>query len=85
MSIEQKSRYRRRVWFSAPQFYWYGWATLKPMWFGNAEPCDRQLDGTHYGLTLVIGWTITGRIVFWLADLPLPEDERFDPQEFWSA
>lgn len=45
---------KRRVWFYAPALYWFGWKTLLPVTFGHDE-WSRQ--------TLVIGWSITGRIV----------------------
>ncbi len=43
-----------RVWFWSPQWYWYGWRTLIPVYFGGDE---------YNRLTVVLGWTITGRII----------------------
>jgi hypothetical protein len=72
---------RPRVWFYRPVMYWYGWRTLRPFWFGNSEPRDPARDGTHFGRTLVLGWTITGQVVIWLRDVELPEEDRYDPRD----
>lgn len=42
------------VWCWRPQWYWYGWPTLFPIYFGWDE-YDRR--------TIMLGWTITGRII----------------------
>lgn len=44
-----------RVWFYKPSWYWFGWQTLIPFLYGHDEYSRR---------TLVLGWTVTGRIVF---------------------
>ena len=43
-----------RIWFYRPQWYWHGWKTLLPIYRGHDE---------YARWTLVLGWTITGRIV----------------------
>ena len=43
-----------KPWFYKPQWYWFGWKTLLPVSFGGDEWC--RLD-------LVVGFTITGRII----------------------
>lgn len=46
-----------RIWFYKPSLWWHGWRTLLPLAFGG-------MCGDEYGRrTLVIGWTITGRII----------------------
>jgi len=42
------------VWLWPPQWHWFGLQTLVPFAFGHDE---------HGRKTLVIGWTITGRII----------------------
>jgi hypothetical protein len=49
-----------KVWFYRPRWHWFGWATLLPWYFGGDE-YDRR--------TLMLGWAITGRVVF-----PLPDN-----------
>lgn len=44
----------RRVWFYRPQWYWFGWHTLLPVYLGGDE---------HGRRTLMFGWTFTGRVV----------------------
>ena len=44
----------RRVWFIRPQWHWFGWGTLSPFQRG----CDEYIRAT-----IVLGWTVTGRIV----------------------
>lgn len=46
--------WRSRFWFYRPTLYWYGWASLRPFWFGGDE------FNWH---TLVIGWNLTGQLV----------------------
>lgn len=48
-----------RIWFYRPQLYWHGWSTLLPVARGHDE---------YARWTLMIGWTITGRIVIALGD-----------------
>ena len=43
-----------KPWFYKPQWYWFGWKTLLPVSLGNDEWCRYDL---------VIGFTITGRII----------------------
>lgn len=42
------------VWFYRPAWYWFGWGTLLPVLFGHDDYARR---------TMVLGWTITGRMV----------------------
>jgi hypothetical protein len=51
---EIKSFAGGRVWFWKPQWRWFGWATLLPFYRGHDE-YSRE--------TIVIGWTITGRVI----------------------
>lgn len=44
----------KRFWFYRPQLHWHGWKTLLPMGRGSDEWCR---------YTIIIGWTITGRII----------------------
>ena len=44
----------RRIWFYRPSWFWFGWATLLPIYRGHDEWAR---------WTLVLGWTITGRVV----------------------
>lgn len=47
----------RRVWAWGPQWHWFGWSTLLPIHVGGWY-------GDEYGRrTLVLGWTITGRVI----------------------
>lgn len=48
-----------RVWFYRPQWHWWGWRTLIPFYFGGDEYNRR---------TIVLGWTVTGRIIIALWD-----------------
>ncbi len=43
-----------RVWFYRPSWYWHGWSTLLPIYRGHDE---------FARWTVVLGWTITGRVV----------------------
>lgn len=45
---------KSRVWFYKPSFYWFGWSTLVPVSFGHDE---------YSRNTMMLGWTVTGRIV----------------------
>lgn len=49
----------RTPWFWKPQWYWFGWKTLIPFSYGHDEYARR---------TLLLGWTITGRVIFPLWD-----------------
>ena len=42
-----------RIWFLRPQWYWYGWSTLIPFYYGHDQYARR---------VLAFGWTVTGRI-----------------------
>lgn len=44
----------RTPWFWKPQRYWFGWKTLIPFAYGHDEYARR---------TLLLGWTVTGRII----------------------
>lgn len=49
-----KHRKIGRVWVWGPDWYWHGWRTLLPVWSA----------GDEYGRrTLVLGWTLTGRMI----------------------
>lgn len=45
---------RSRIWFWRPQIYWHGWSTLLPFYRGHDE---------YNYLTVMLGWTFTGRII----------------------
>lgn len=47
-----------RVWFYRPQWHWYGWRTLIPFYRGGDE---------HDRWTVMLGWTLTGRVVIALS------------------
>lgn len=49
----------RTPWFWKLQWHWFGWKTLVPFSYGHDEYARR---------TLVVGWTITGRVIFPLWD-----------------
>ena len=53
----------RRVWFWAPQWHWFGWGALLPFHRGEDE---------HGRVTLVLGWTVTGRVVVALCECSNP-------------
>lgn len=55
-----------RFWFYRPQWYWHGWSTLLPIYRGHDE---------FARWTLVVGWTITGRVVIALGGCGNPECE----------
>lgn len=42
-------------WVWKPQWHWFGWKTFLPFSVGHDEYARR---------TLVVGWTITGRVIF---------------------
>ena len=54
-----QERQAERIWFYKPQMYWHGLSTLLPVTTGHD-------DYARY--TLMIGWTITGRIIIALGD-----------------
>lgn len=43
-----------RIWFWKPQWHWFGWRTLVPAHYGHDEYARR---------TILLGWTITGRVI----------------------
>lgn len=47
---------RPRLWFWKPEWYWFGWRTLSPIWFHKGG------DEWHRH-TITFGWTITGRVI----------------------
>lgn len=55
-----------RVWFWKPCWYWFGWRTLVPFFYGHDEYARR---------TLLLGWTVTGRVIFALWGCGDPECE----------
>lgn len=67
----------RKPWFYKPQWYWFGPRTLLPISLGNDEWCRYDL---------VIGFTITGRIIIPLwghsekscGECPRTEPNRID-------
>lgn len=54
----------KRAWFYRPQWYWHGWKTLLPIYRGHDE---------YARWTVVLGWTVTGRVVVALWDCGDPE------------
>lgn len=57
----------RTPWAWRPQWHWHGWQTLLPLMLGHDEYARR---------TLVIGWTITGRLIIPIGDCGDPECHR---------
>lgn len=57
----------RTPWFWKPQRYWFGRGTLLPFMVGHDEYARR---------TIVVGWTVTGRIIFPLWDCGDPVCRR---------
>lgn len=55
-----------RVWFWKPQWHWFGWKTLIPVYYGHDEYA-RQ--------TIMLGWTVTGRVIIALWGCGNPECE----------
>lgn len=56
LTAERKSE---RVWFYPPEMYWHGISTLSPVAIGHDDYARN---------TLMLGWTITGRIIIALGD-----------------
>jgi hypothetical protein len=54
---------KSRIWAYRPELYWFGWRTLLPLRTGADE---------YLRHTVVLGWTITGRIVIAYRDCPGP-------------
>lgn len=50
-----------RIWFWRPSLHWYGWRTLIPVVRGGDE---------YDWHTLMLGWTITGRVIIALRRCP---------------
>ena len=65
--------WKERVWFYKPEFYWYSWRGLKPIWFGDDE---------FHWKTIVIGWNPTGQIVIALRPFKPKECEDSGCSEF---
>ncbi|KQP63121.1 hypothetical protein [Nocardioides sp. Leaf285] len=59
--------WRDRVWFWKPQWHWWGWRTLVPVFRGGDQ---------HNWHTICLGWTITGRVI--IATRPCPGTGRCD-------
>ena len=57
-----------RIWFWGPQWYWHGWKTLVPFYMGEDEYGRR---------TLMLGWTVTGRVIIALWECRDPECVAF--------
>jgi hypothetical protein len=55
----EQARSDNRFWFYRPQLYWHGWSTLLPIVSGHDDYARN---------TIMIGWTITGRIIIALGD-----------------
>ena len=72
----QAARAKSRVWFYAPQFYWFGIGALSPVMVNHDEYARR---------TLVLGWTITGRIIFALGECGDPECKALAEQDIESG
>ncbi len=66
---------RTRVWFWKPQWYWHGWKTLSPVMFGD--------DQWHYK-TLVLGWTVTGRVIIALYEFRDGKCDEHCPTNPWA-
>jgi hypothetical protein len=64
---EQKletARAADRIWFYSPQLYWHGWSTLLPVASGHDDYARK---------TVMLGWTLTGRMIIALGDCGQPE------------
>lgn len=72
------ARRKARIWFYQPQMHWFGPWTLSPFDYGHDDLSRR---------TLVIGWTITGRIVIPLWDCGDQECRDYSTSEIqaWRA
>lgn len=68
--------WRDRIWFWKPQLHWFGWRTLIPF----------QTGGDEFGYrTIVLGWTVTGRIIIAVQKCFCPEckNARENPDPEW--
>ena len=54
------------IWFWKPQWYWHGWRTLIPVYYGHDQ---------YARWTVMLGWTITGRAIIALWGCGDPECE----------
>jgi hypothetical protein len=70
--ILRKARRAARIWFYRPELWWRGWKTFIPIQLGHDEYARR---------TLLLGWTVTGRVVIPLGDCGDPEC-RQDAEEY---
>ena len=57
-------RKSERIWFYQPQWYWHGWSTLTPIARGHDDIAR---------WCIMLGWTITGRVIIPLWDCGDPE------------
>lgn len=64
---------RQRIWFYKPELHWYGWSTLNPIMTGGDE---------YDWHTIVLGWTITGRIVIATRHCPGTGKCQEDAEEY---
>ena len=55
----EQARSEERFWFYKPEMYWHGISTLSPIAIGHDDYARH---------TLMLGWTITGRIIIALGD-----------------
>jgi len=62
----------RWPWFWEPCLYWYGLTTLSPVHLGNDE---------YHRRTIMLGWTITGRVIIPLWHFRGP----CDPETPWCG
>jgi hypothetical protein len=52
--VSERRPWRSRVWAYGPQWHWFGWRTLSPIHRGGDE---------YDWHTIVLGWTVTGRLI----------------------
>ena len=64
----QALRKRNRAWIWRPQWHWFGWKTLLPVQVGHDE---------FSRWTLVLGWTVTGRVIIALRECTDAECREF--------
>lgn len=62
------------IYFWKPQWYWFGWRTLVPFFMGE-DPDGRR--------TLVLGWTVTGRMLIrlWMCKDPVCMKQHWPDNE----